>query len=804
MPINSGASRRYTQKTTYATAGTSLVADILFTFILLGLRHATFSGRGSSPKMSPKAVDVEPIPKKRRTTGTAKAGAILNRASSSAAGAAPALVLPALPPPSADTITWPVIGMPALPPPSADTITWPVIGMPLPRAPLKRPAAWVPGTGRGKLRGSAYSTEYNWPDEQKKVSSQKLFRESIKKWAATLIPKQTISTHAEPHALVGHYKYVVWCTSCVACNKKGRGWGFTATYKLETGETKIRARHISAHGKFDLEKGKNKLTASARAAALSFAARNPQAKGSSVGASVRKLQPRPVHERKFAILLRNAKRRGLVTRRWTKLSWLTCDWRRLTRQSPSFESAEARKSNQLCVVAQTFDAVHTTTVFCSPLLVKEVLDRIANKEYVKLCGDGTFRLIRDGWVLMTLGVLSKHHAQGEADNHACFRTSYLPWLFAVTSQECAESYDFFFQHALCVANTCCPGFVLESACRQYHGDWHKGEEKARAARFPKSLRAADWAHFVGATTSTKKNPHIDDEYVLTWRSGVYHTLQKHHVSTEAMDLIRTWLPILRKTPTAAIFHTLTHYLFEALGRDGQETALKVLRTYYFAELSGQDATNRFGIRSWIGGRDSIWYAYWWAGFQRLQPGSASGSQSQEAWHKKFKGHIGNLNLEMPDFYERLDSYCQWFLEQLQLTTSPFPDLPTDPYPDSLLLDADRMDALERTSAPEFLQPQCMAVWCDGKGTEYYAMRPHLRCWNVAKEVWEKTSTPRTSETTAAQHMASLLTADTASSMDKALRNLGAGRVIGASMESLRVSVTRYYMLFVGGLFWFPG
>ena len=175
----------------------------------------------------------------------------------------------------------------------------------------------------------------------------------------------------------------------------------------------------------------------------------------------------------------------------------------------------------------------------------------------------------------------------------------------------------------------------------------------------------------------------------------------------------------------------------------------------------------------------------------------SSRQAQEAWHKKFKGHIGTLHMAMPEFYDRLKAYCGWYLEQLQLETTPFPDLPTEPFPDSLLLDEDRMESLGRSAAQEFLQPQCMSEWQDTNGTHYFAMRPHLHTWNAVTKIWEKTVHPRTTERAAAQHMAKLITADTASTVQAALRSLGAGNVVGADMQKLRVAVSRYVVASFG-------
>ena len=66
--------------------------------------------------------------------------------------------------------------------------------------------------------------------------------------------------------------------------------------------------------------------------------------------------------------------------------------------------------NRLAVVSHDLSPNSTSVVFVNPALFVETLGRLSNKAYLKLCGDGTFRLMEDGWVLLNLGVLARHYA----------------------------------------------------------------------------------------------------------------------------------------------------------------------------------------------------------------------------------------------------------------------------------------------------------------------------------------------------------------------------------------------------------
>ena len=204
------------------------------------------------------------------------------------------------------------------------------------------------------------------------------------------------------------------------------------------------------------------MTASARQVALTHAKKTPTTSASATAASAQKLQTNSIDVTKFANLVRNARQSGLIEKRWSIIVWRTCDWQRLQRAYPSFDTLSARKSASLCIAGADLDTQHTTVVLCSPKLTKEVLSRTANKHYTKLCGDGTFRLMREGWILLTLGTLSKHHRSAGKTHTAAFRTTFHPWIFAITNKESFDTYSFLFQVAV-LLHACLARLMLSVA-----------------------------------------------------------------------------------------------------------------------------------------------------------------------------------------------------------------------------------------------------------------------------------------------------------------------------------------------------
>ena len=163
--------------------------------------------------------------------------------------------------------------------------------------------------------------------------------------------------------------------------------------------------------------------------------------------------------------------------------------------------------NKLAVASSSYDPKNTVVVLVNPSLFKETLEKLANKDYVKLCGDGTFSLTKDDDILLTLGVLTKHYATVAGVN--AFRTTFGPIIFAVTNTESEVTYTALFQAACrCAKDLCDLDFA--TCVRQYHCDWHQGEHRAMQSVLTAASRVGDFAHFIGACVRPKQKTCQDE------------------------------------------------------------------------------------------------------------------------------------------------------------------------------------------------------------------------------------------------------------------------------------------------------
>ena len=119
-----------------------------------------------------------------------------------------------------------------------------------------------------------------------------------------------------------------------------------------------------------------------------------------------------------------------------------------------------------------------------------------------------------------------------------------------------------------------------------------------------------------------------------------------------------------------------------------------------------EAKERFGVGSWPGqdAQAHMDLADWWHGLQRVPPGSASGTQSQKAWHRhKLKKHIGSLRQSLDTLdalLKCLGEFTQTRLKDLQATEGELPDVPIEPFPDKhVLLDTPSLTSQGRSSRP---------------------------------------------------------------------------------------------------------
>lgn len=89
------------------------------------------------------------------------------------------------------------------------------------------------------------------------------------------------------------------------------------------------------------------------------------------------------------------------------------------------------------------------------------------------------QLVSEKWMLVTVGVLTTVYTAGEANKMLAFNTTFNPSIVAITSEEIRPSYSSvtLFQMLKHVAFML-KGFHLAQQVRQYHCNWHMGEENA--------------------------------------------------------------------------------------------------------------------------------------------------------------------------------------------------------------------------------------------------------------------------------------------------------------------------------------
>ena len=72
----------------------------------------------------------------------------------------------------------------------------------------------------------------------------------------------------------------------------------------------------------------------------------------------------------------------------------------------------------------------------------------------------------------------------------------------------------------------------------------------------------------------------------------------------------------------------------------RKRAAKALQRHYLVKHGRQQAQANFKVEDWPGEQNTFYTAEWWCGLQRIQPGSASGTQAQESWHRwKLKKYL---------------------------------------------------------------------------------------------------------------------------------------------------------------------
>lgn len=594
------------------------------------------------------------------------------------------------------------------------------------------------------------------------------FLKQQKAWAASTVPNQHVAVRHQFYPFSHGFKVLLWCKSCEKCRSQ-KGWRGYVEYDANAKSLHRRFTPISEHGDFASPVSTwNPLTSKAEASLKARLTNNPQTSSLQLLKLAKEQQATPIPGKFLQRWRENAlSSLGVERRSLGKYDWTMADWQQLERELGCFDfdgvrGPEHELPNSLLVAASSYAPAETAVVLFNPQLFQQVLSMLSNKEYIKLSGDGTHKLSHDEWVCLTLGVLTKHYSS-DGKTYG-FRTTYSPLIFAIANTESQPTYTLLMQAAARAASALC-NIDLPRVTRQYHADMHPGQEAARRDVFPAAARVSDFAHVIGATRPSSNH-----------RSGLL-SLAKNNLSRAGqrlMPLIEHTIHLLRVAPTALIFHTLASLLFDTLLSQGppERIAVQKLQSTYFLKIDAATACQQYQVLSWAGDADYLWIAAWWCGLQRLQPGSGSGTQPQESWHRhQLKNFCGSLRTSIPTLAKNLEKFTKCILEQLKMQGPTLPDVPTEPFPDKwLLYDSRALTAEGRTSASQYINCRAFARHSSAN-SQFFSMRRTLATFNPEQKVWSRTpdSEVDVAGNLFAAELANLLLARDRDTLDSALR-----------------------------------
>ena len=456
-------------------------------------------------------------------------------------------------------------------------------------------------------------------DLETPFDGKEAFLQHEKAWAQRVVPGEVLNIRHQYYDQTDGFKVFLWCNSCDCC-KNRNGWRGYSTYQWTDEFKRITRAYtpVALHGDFRASKNWNPLCASAENALKEHVKQHAHMNIQDLAKIVERhhKEGRPVSDDWLKTWLKNHRpHKGNRANKNSKFTWCRADWDQLRRNlgtvSELPDDLNAAVPDALKIAAEPHTRDCTVVVFCNPALLQDTLTRLTNKHYVKLCGDGTFRLTESDWVLLSVGAISKHYAA--SSSVFAFRSTFNPLMFALTNKEAERSYKVFFRAVL----ECSHKFAamdLATACCQYHADLHAGEELARKAVFPNSDRVADWAHVTGACARPKFHKPSKDEKLLAYRNGIYKTMQKalSPAGQKLLPLLERAFHCLRAIPTALLFHTVVHALLQTLRaqQPAEHKAATAFRKHYLDVCTDEVAAARYQTSDWVGHPAPLLLADW--------------------------------------------------------------------------------------------------------------------------------------------------------------------------------------------------
>ena len=251
--------------------------------------------------------------------------------------------------------------------------------------------------------------------------------------------------------------------------------------------------------------------------------------------------------------------------------------------------------------------------------------------------DGKWKALHSKWVFATVGLLARSHNRRRTTvarvNLPGFKTvsmqsleyttTFVPVVAAVMRSESSPHVKLLLSTLARIFNSVHGKDHAEFATRavQLHKDFAKSLEAGRRAHMPRSRPVGDWAHFARNMTAKSKQAGIGRDQVATTMQLSYRT---------------------KYIPTLELFNALWTYQFQHYGHRDWHQLRNNLTNQYFDTYTVKELKNMPVVRLLPSHEDShsLWMADWFSGVLATVPGSSTGSQCVEGYHRAWDHFIG--------------------------------------------------------------------------------------------------------------------------------------------------------------------
>ena len=240
--------------------------------------------------------------------------------------------------------------------------------------------------------------------------------------------------------------------------------------------------------------------------------------------------------------------------------------------------------------------------------------------------DGKQRVASSGGVVATIGIMAtsaeprnttlSREADGKKMQLKLRTSTVQPILQAYMDAESNENWTWVFETG-CDLVEAEFGYRLEDRVLQVQADFNDGIEHARRQVFPKSRPAYDYPHMMRA---------------------VHSSLSKKTTPALRQRVLRV-IRVSRHLPTLELFSAVWDWFFAELRADGQKEVVDYLLKEYFREVPRAILGRMYELRSSPDTPAKLWWADYWAGALGTHPGSATGTQTLEAFHSFWQRQI---------------------------------------------------------------------------------------------------------------------------------------------------------------------